>query len=326
MEVVILTGMSGSGKSKVADFLEDMGYFCIDNLPPHLLSGIVYSLTNGKNGTGFGIGKIAFVIDIRSAGFFAGVNKALADLENLNQAYRLIFLDSTNDVLLSRYKQTRRVHPLADGKGIYEAIEEERRRLAPLRSQATDIIDTTNFSVSDLRDYIYKLLSVNTGYDARMTIVIESFGFKYGIPVDCDIVQDVRFIPNPYYDPKLRVLTGLDEAVMENVFYHKVTQEFVERFSGLLKLTLPHYAHEGKVRLTIGIGCTGGRHRSVAIAEELGMRMRETGFKVRVFHRDIDNDPRNITKMEAYWHENSGDDKIDQLNSRLKAEGTSNHE
>lgn len=306
MEIIILTGMSGSGKSQVSNFLEDMGFFCIDNLPPQLLSSILHSLTQGKGGQGFGIERLAFVIDVRSAGFFDGVTQALADLDLMQLPYRLIFLDTTDETLLSRYKQTRRVHPLGGHISTMEAIQEERKRLAPLRQQATEIIDTTNLSVKDLRDYIYRLLTPKDQLDSRMTILVESFGFKYGIPVDCDIVFDVRFIPNPYYDPKLRLLTGLDEDVMQAVFSHEVTQRFVEKTTELLQLTIPYYVKEGKVRLVIGIGCTGGRHRSVALSEEIAMRLRETGHPVNVLHRDMENDPRNVTKVDAYWSKKEG--------------------
>lgn len=301
MEIIILTGMSGSGKSKVSDYLEDMGFFCIDNLPPQLLGSILHSFTEGKDGEGFGVDKLAFVIDIRSAGFFDGISSALADLNNKGLAYRLIFLDSTDETLLSRYKQTRRVHPLAVKGGIGEAIRREREQLEPLRREATDIIDTTNFSLGDLRDYIYRLLEPDGDIDRRMSIIVESFGFKYGIPVDCDIVQDVRFIPNPYYDVRLRVLTGLDKDVVEAVFRHDITCEYVQSLSDMLEKLIPYYVHEGKVRLTIGVGCTGGRHRSVAIAEEIAVRIKGFGYSVRVIHRDIENDPRNITKLDAYW-------------------------
>lgn len=300
MDIIILTGMSGSGKSQVSNYLEDMGFFCVDNLPPHLVGELVRSLTHGKGGSGFGVERMAFVIDVRSAGFFDGMSKALADLDAMELDYRLIFLDSTNEALLSRYKQTRRVHPLANRRGNAYGIQEERERLSPLRRAATDIIDTTNFSLHDLRDYIYKLLNPGD-QDERMSIFIESFGFKYGIPVDSDLVLDVRFIPNPYYNPKLRVLTGLDEEVIADVFSHSITRDFVEKQSDLLQQILPYYVREGKVRLTISVGCTGGRHRSVALAEEFAMRLRQAGYGVTVYHRDRENDPHNITKMKDYW-------------------------
>lgn len=312
MDVIILTGMSGSGKSKVSDYLEDMGYFCIDNLPPQILPSIVHTFLAGQAREGIAIQRLAFVVDIRSSQYFDGFNAALADLERSGVLYRLVFLDSTDEALLSRYKQTRRMHPLANKNGTLSAIQEERRRLQPLRAQATDIIDTTNFSLVDLRDYIYHLLhSQEDPIEQRMSILVESFGFKYGVPVDADLVLDVRFIPNPYYIPALRVLTGRDPEVVSEVFSHEISRQYVEKQTELLLQILPHYVQEGKVRLTIAVGCTGGRHRSVALTEEIAQRLQNASYRVQILHRDMGNDPRNVTKMADYWPQAASDEEME---------------
>lgn len=325
MEIIILTGMSGSGKSKVADYLEDMGYFCVDNLPPRWIPMLVTQFLQDQGlqppqRTAHlsphtdeavhrcpspdqplpSVHKLAFVIDVRSAGFFDGVNQTLSELDQAGLSYRLIFLDSTDEALLSRYKQTRRVHPLAKQGGMLQAIGQERLRLAPLRQAATDLIDTTNFSLADLRDYIYKLLT--PGRETRMTILVESFGFKYGVPVDADLVLDVRFLPNPYYDPQLRGLTGRDEPVANFVLADPLAQQFLRHFQSLIEPLLPAYIREGKVRLTLCVGCTGGRHRSVAMAEQIAKQLSglPEGYVIQIHHRDQAQDPQNLAKQADY--------------------------
>lgn len=290
MEVVILTGMSGAGKSKAVDYLEDLGYFCVDNLPPQLLSNMVRTFLEGRHGEGYGIHRLAFVIDVRSAEFFNGTMAALDELTEIGYSYRVIFLDCSDNVLISRYKQSRRNHPMAEKQGIVQALQEERRLLGPIRSIADQVIDTSNLDLRSLRNYIYDLVKRDGDIDERLSILIESFGFKYGIPQDSDEVLDVRFIPNPYYVKALRPLCGLDKDVAEAVFSYPETLKWLDLRLDLLDFILPFYVREGKVRLTLAVGCTGGRHRSVALAEELAIRLREKGFHVLIKHRDIDKD------------------------------------
>ncbi|MDD2212933.1 MAG: RNase adapter RapZ [Oscillospiraceae bacterium] len=299
MELVILTGMSGAGKSIAVDFLEDLGYFCIDNLPPQLLSNLVRTFTEGQGGEGFGVRKAAFVIDVRSAEFFNGTIQALHELDDEHIPYRIIFLDCQDQVLISRYKQSRRNHPMGEKIGIVQALAEERARLVPLRNMATQVIDTSGLTPRQLRDYLYRQLGDGSGMDERLSVLVESFGFKYGIPADCDEVMDVRFIPNPYYDEKLRPFCGLDQEIREVVLAHPETQTFLAKTMDLLTFVLPYHLREGKVRFTIGVGCTGGRHRSVTLAEEVALRLKTAGYRVLVEHRDIDKDPRYKLSRQA---------------------------
>lgn len=293
MEIIILTGMSGAGKSLAANYLEDMGVFCIDNLPPDLLPELVNSFarSSGSRGPDAQPRRMAFVIDIRGLDLFDGIIPALEQLGQMAVDYRIIFLDATDQVLLNRYRQSRRNHPLAQGRGIVEAIDLERRRLAPLKNLAADVIDTTNLTPADFRDLLYALLSPKDR-EERLTILIQSFGFKYGIPVDCDSIIDVRFIPNPYYIERLRTRSGLDSDVRDYVFSYSETQTFMDMQDKLFEFAIPLYIREGKVRLIIGVGCTGGRHRSVSLAEDLARRLRGYNLRVVVEHRDIDKDPR----------------------------------
>jgi len=294
MEIVILTGMSGAGKSLAANYLEDMGFFCIDNLPPDLVPDLVNSFARSSSlgrSTDVDTNRMAFVIDVRGLDLFDGIIPALDRLTDMQVDYRIIFLDATDQELLSRYKQSRRNHPLAQGRGIVKAIELERQRLAPIKNLAAEVIDTTNLSPGDFRNILYAMLSLSDR-DERMTILIQSFGFKYGIPVDCDSVIDVRFIPNPYYIAELKAMSGLDEAVRDYVLGFEETLKFMEMQEKVFEYAIPFYIREGKVRLTIGVGCTGGRHRSVALAEDLANRLRDNHLRVVVDHRDIEKDPQ----------------------------------
>ena len=290
MEVIILTGMSGSGKSVVADYLEDMGFFCVDNIPPQILANLVRTFMHGQGGEGYGIKQLAFVIDVRSAEFFSGLEEALNELDELEIRCRVIFLDAKDEVLVSRYRQTRRNHPMGSNLPLSKAIAAERMLLAPILERADDYIDSSSFTLPQMRDYIYNLVGKYESIEQRLSILITSFGFKYGIPEDCDLIEDVRFVPNPYYDEELRELSGLDPAVRAKVLDDAVTQGYLQRLLDLLLYLMPHYVKEGKVRLTIGMGCTGGRHRSVAIAKALGERLREANLRVVVVHRDIGRD------------------------------------
>lgn len=290
MDIVILTGMSGAGKSVAADYLEDMGYFCVDNLPPQLLGAMVRTFVDNRNSDGPGLDRLAFVIDVRTASFFQGTITALNELSSNGYGYRVVFLDCSDSVLISRYKQSRRNHPRAEQQTIVQALREERELLEPLKQIADQVIDTSNLDLPTLRNYLYDLLSLDRGRDERLSILVESFGFKYGIPADSDEVYDVRFIPNPYYQDELRPQSGLNEDVRDLVLGYEETQRWLELRMAALEYILPFYIREGKVRFTLAIGCTGGRHRSVALAEELAKRLATIGFDTIVKHRDINND------------------------------------
>jgi RNase adapter protein RapZ len=301
MEVIILTGMSGAGKSLAANYLEDMGFFCIDNLPPDLLPDLVHSYERSSRiipSSEADMNRMAFVIDVRSLELFDGIIPALEKLNQMAINYRIIFLDATDQVLLNRYKQTRRNHPLAQGRGILQAIALERQRLSPIKDLAADVIETSNLSPAELRNMLYAMLSM-TDRDERMTILIQSFGFKYGIPVDCDCVIDVRLIPNPYYIPDLKPLCGMDKPVQDYVLSFDETRTFMDMQEKLFEYAIPYYIREGRVRLTIGVGCTGGRHRSVVLAEDLANRLRDNHLRVVVDHRDLDKDPKKPRNSEA---------------------------
>ncbi|MDD3931296.1 MAG: RNase adapter RapZ [Clostridiaceae bacterium] len=300
MEVIILTGMSGAGKSLAANYLEDMGFFCIDNLPPSLLAELVQSYLKKNNALAPEDrieDRMAFVIDVRSSERFDDIFHALERLNQMKIHYRIIFLDATDQVLINRYKQSRRNHPLAAGRSIVQAIEQERQKLAPIKELAADVIETSVLAPNELRDMLYAMLSTSDR-DERMTILIQSFGFKYGIPVDCDCVIDVRFIPNPYYIPELKALSGLDQPVIDHVMSFQETGTFMKMQEEILEFTIPYYIREGKVRLTIGVGCTGGRHRSVALAEDLANRLRDNHLRVVIDHRDLEKDPRRSARED----------------------------
>lgn len=293
MDIIILTGMSGAGKSQAADFLEDMGYFCIDNIPPMLLPEMVRKFLKGQGGEGYGISKLAFVVDIRSNELLHGFEPAIRELESLGCPYRIVFLEASDQVLINRYRQTRRRHPLSDGIGLSESMIQERSMLEGLRSMATHIIDTSMMAIPALRDEIYNIISEEAG-NKRMSVLLMSFGFKYGIPVDCDNMYDVRFLPNPFYEQDLKMLSGKDAPIEEYLLGFPETKEFIDRQVDILVYTLPYYIREGKARLVVGIGCTGGRHRSVYIAEAFASRIADLGYNASVHHRDIEKDPRYL--------------------------------
>lgn len=310
MEVIILTGMSGAGKSQAANYLEDMGYFCIDNLPPHLLPDLVRSFARGMSGAAgrkTEPARLALVVDVRSSELFDDLIPAIEQLDEMNVSYRIIFLDAAEQELIGRYKQSRRNHPLGRETGIAQAIAMERQKLLPIREKSDDIIDTTNINPIELREMLYAMLG-NKNHDERMTILVQSFGFKYGIPLDCDCVLDVRFIPNPYYDPKLKPLSGLDREVREYVMSFAETRKYMDLQVELFNYIIPFYIREGKVRLTIGIGCTGGRHRSVTLARELARKLGENNLRVVIDHRDLDKDARYKRRYNGDKNESKGID------------------
>jgi UPF0042 nucleotide-binding protein len=290
-EVVVVTGLSGAGRSTALRALEDLGFFCVDNLPTLLVQQAAESCERG------GIGRLALGIDVRVGAFLDGATAALQALVNSGHRLHIVFLDSSDEVLLRRYSSTRRPHPLRDastaGHGrsanaVLDGIRMERERLAPLRALAGSVMDTTRLSVHELRRRIIEQFGPGAGKAARMRTRLLSFGFKYGLPVDADIVLDVRFLENPFFIDELRPQSGLDSPVREFVMARPDTLPFIERALALLEFSLPRYEAEGKSYLTVAVGCTGGRHRSVAIAEHLAKALQaRTGQTFDVVHRDI---------------------------------------
>lgn len=290
MDVIILTGMSGAGKSQAVHVLEDQGYFCIDNLPPLVIPELVRTFLKGQGGEGYAINRLAFVVDIRSNEFLKGFGKAMNELKALECPYRIIFLEANDQVLVSRYRQTRRKHPLSDGISLVEAIAKERSMLRGIRARATHVLDTSMMALSALREELLHIIEAEEV--STMDIHIESFGFKYGLPGDCDISCDVRFLPNPFYDPNLKMLSGKDEAIVKFLESYEETEQYYEKMMDLFLFSIPFYIREGKARLSVGVGCTGGRHRSVYMAERFFEGLKKAGYRVSIHHRDIDKDPR----------------------------------
>ncbi len=280
-EVVVITGMSGAGRTQVAKVLEDLDFFVIDNLPPPLLSKVVELAF----GDGSSVQRLALVADVRGREFFGDLQEAIRTLREGSDV-RVVFLEADDDALVRRFEASRRRHPAADGDGVLGGIRTERRMLSELRGVADLIIDTSDRNVHELRDLVIAHLGDPT--EATLRVKVVSFGFKYGTPRDADLVMDVRFLPNPHWVPELRAHTGLDEPVRSYVFGQPATEPFVEAFENLLDVTVPGYVAEGKRYLTVAIGCTGGKHRSVAIAERIGAHLREsTTAPVGVEHRDL---------------------------------------
>lgn len=287
LKFVIITGLSGAGKTQAIRCFEDMGYFCIDNLPPTLILKFAQlcSQTKGQ------IEKVALVIDIRGRKFFDTLFDNLKLLKEQGFDYEILFLEASNEVLIKRFKESRRVHPLAPVGRIIDGILKERVKLRKLKEQADQIIDTSDFTPYQLKEEIIARFSKGKKYP-KLIITVLSFGFKYGIPMDTDLVFDVRFIPNPYYVDSLRKFSGNDEKIMKYVLKWDVTKKFLAKLEDLLEFLIPHYIKEGKTHLVIGIGCTGGRHRSVAIARKLTDILREKSHSVIVKHRDVYHDER----------------------------------
>jgi UPF0042 nucleotide-binding protein len=279
-DFVVVTGLSGSGKSQAVKVLEDLGYYMLDNLPPALMAtALDVSRKGGKD-------KVAFVIDARSGPLFADAKKELDAMERAGTKVHLLFFDASDDVLLRRYSETRHRHPVAAPGGVQPSIDEERRLLVDLRERADKVIDTTHLSVKDLRDTLFSLYGVGkTG----MLVHVASFGYKYGLPPASDLVFDVRFMENPFYIPELRDLTGSDQPVRDYVLGHPATKEFLGHVVPFLRFALPRYEAEKKARLGVAFGCTGGRHRSVVIADEVARATREFWpGEIEVEHRDVD--------------------------------------
>ena len=280
LEVVVVTGLSGAGRSTAAKCLEDLGYYVVDNLPPGLIAAMVDlgSRTSGE------VTRIAVVVDVRSRAFFADLRTAIGDLDERGYRPRVLFLEASDEVLVRRFENVRRAHPLQGGRRLVDGITAERELLRDLHGDADLVVDTSHLSVHDLRREIEHEFAGESAPALRATVL--SFGFKYGLPLDADLVADVRFLPNPHWIPELRPFTGRDPAVRDYVLTQEGADEFLDVYTRLLRLVGAGYSREGKRYLTLAIGCTGGKHRSVAIAEELAKRLGDDGVQTAVVHRD----------------------------------------
>lgn len=294
MEFLIVTGMSGAGKGQVLKYLEDMGYYCVDNMPPVLLDKFATLCAEG----GF-VEKPAFVIDVRGGKFLEAFMPSLNSLKETGNTYKVLFMEASDETIVRRYKENRRVHPLLENGGyVLDAIDEERQTLQPLKEVADFVIDTSTTTLQELRKKVQDICDASRNVEDIQVNVV-SFGFKYGTPIDCDLVFDVRFIPNPFYIEELKYLAGTDKPVSDYVLSSSETVEFIAKLSDMLDFLLPNYVKEGKSTLSIGIGCTGGRHRSVAIAEEVYRLLQEKNFKTSIKHRDIGKDARGVVRCES---------------------------
>lgn len=283
MNFVIVSGLSGAGKSKAVSFLEDIGYYCVDNLPSSLIPKFAELCMAGSGK----YDKVAVVTDIRGGQTFDGLFDALAELRTMQCDYKILFVEASTETIIKRYKETRRSHPLAGGgASLEEVVALERSALEPVRKLAEYIIDTSALSTAKLRGEIIRLFSTET-VSSTMSVSVISFGFKYGIPIEADLVFDVRFLPNPYYITELRHQTGLDEGVRNFVFGYQQSLDFLSKVEDLIGYLLPHYVEEGKTALVIAIGCTGGHHRSVAITRALTDFIRQKGYNATENHRDM---------------------------------------
>lgn len=282
-DIVIITGLSGSGRTQVMHVFEDMGYFCIDNLP----TGLVLQIANAV-GVGPGAGRhLAVTCDLRSQDLFGDLTHTLAELSEHDLSYKVIFLDAANEVLIRRYSENRRRHPIAqEGETLSDAIVRERKGLEPTRKAADLVIDTSNMKASELRSLIRSEFA-ELSDEQLLEVHVFSFGFKHGMPVEADLLIDVRFLPNPFWDPQMRLLTGNDPLVRDFVLEHPVTQDFLVAWKNLLDVVVPGYTAEGKSRVSIAIGCTGGQHRSVAIANATADYLKAMGYRVAASHRDL---------------------------------------
>jgi UPF0042 nucleotide-binding protein len=284
LDVTIITGMSGAGRSEAANVLEDLGFFVIDNLPPMLVGKVAELATGREKPVRYGL-----VVDVRSGDFLANLGDAIQELQRHGARTRVLFLDAADDVLVRRYEASRRRHPLSDTERVLDGIARERALLEHLKGDADLIVDTSNLNVHELRDRLHELF----GTEARgqgLQVNVVSFGYKHGLPLDVDLVFDCRFLPNPHWVDSLRPHTGLDADVRDYVLQQSATTPFLNELDGLLALTMPGFEEEGKAYLSIGVGCTGGRHRSVVIAEQLAERLRAHDYHATVHHRDVDRD------------------------------------
>ena len=285
VDFVVITGLSGAGRSEAAKVLEDLGYFVIDNLPPSLIGRVGELAVSGRD-----LAKVALVVDARGGAFAADVSELCAALDHLRAksvTLRVLFLEASDEVLVRRFEHTRRRHPVP-ADGVVESIARERELLRELRAGADLVIDTSDLNVHELRRKVLNAFSDESL--GGLLATVSSFGYKYGLPLDADVVLDVRFLPNPHWVDELRPKTGLDPDVRAYVLDQQDTKEFMVRVKDLLSVALPGYVREGKQYLTVAIGCTGGRHRSVVLAEELGAWLRDEGFRVNISHRDLERE------------------------------------
>ena len=282
MNVVIITGMSGAGKTNAADWFEDQGYYCVDNMPPALIKNFI-ELTVFSNKQI----KKAALVDVRGGEFFTDLSMCLDDLEKSDTIdCKVLFIEASDETLIKRYNETRRNHPLSAGSTTREVIEKEREKLAELRQRADFIIDTTNMKVAGFKLEMEKLF-VGMEMESSFAVNITSFGYKHGIPMEADLVFDMRFIPNPYYVPSLKKLTGNNKKVSQYVMRQEISQKFISQLRELINTIVPCYVREGKYHLNIAFGCTGGQHRSVAMANRMAEIFREDGYRVTLGHRDL---------------------------------------
>lgn len=290
LELVIITGMSGAGKTVAVQSFEDLGYYCIDNMPPNLLPTFWELMKeSGK------ITRIALVIDLRTREFFGELQNVIGAMDNTQYiTTKIIFLEANDNALVSRYKETRRSHPLAEGGRLIEGIQKEREILADIRGRSQMIVDTSDLSPRELRAKITAEFAPSSYEPFHVEIV--SFGFKYGAPIDADVMMDVRFLPNPHYIEELRPHTGLDKDVYEYVMKQPETEQFYVRFMSLIKFCLPGYKREGKSSVTIAIGCTGGKHRSVALAKRIGQELENDHYTVNISHRDMNKVKETVNR------------------------------
>jgi len=279
---IIVTGLSGAGKTQAMRSLEDLGFFCVDNLPPTLIPKFAELCAQAASK----INKIALAVDIRGGEFFNTLFEVLSEIDDQGIGYEILFLEASDETLVRRYKESRRRHPLSSHGEVLDVIREERNRLRELRGRANKIIDTSNMAVQQLKEEIASVFADAAG-TSRLHITVISFGFKFGIPLDSDLVIDVRFLPNPHYEPPLRPFSGNDRIVRDFVFASPVTTEFMQKFVDFVEFLIPNYTKEGKTTLMVAIGCTGGRHRSVALANRLGEILNKKDLRVTVRHRDI---------------------------------------
>lgn len=284
LDVTVITGMSGAGRATAANVLEDLGFFVIDNLPPALIGKVAELARGGSSPQRYGFG-----VDVRTGSFVEDLDEALAELRSLGARTRVLFLEASDDALVRRFDASRRPHPLADAERLLEGIQKERALLEELKGRADVVIDTSMLNVHELRDRLVSIFAANSGSTA-LQVDIVSFGFKHGLPLDVDLVFDCRFLPNPHWVDELRPLDGRDQPVREYVLAQDDAKAYLDQLQQLFALTLPAYEREGKSYLSIAVGCTGGRHRSVTIAEQLAVMLTDLGYHPHTRHRDVERD------------------------------------
>ncbi len=284
MEMIIVTGLSGAGKTQAVHCLEDLGYYCVDNIPPMLIMDFMNLVGTARPG----LSKVGFVVDIRGGEFLDSLRECLEELKKAEVDVKIMFLEASDQTLVRRYKESRRSHPLAPDGNIREGIRLEREKLSFARASADYVIDTSSLKTAQLYRHVTKLLQPGTE-EERFIVTIESFGYKFGMPLEADWVLDARFLQNPFYVPSLKHLTGRNQKVRDYVMRSGECGRFAGRVAGQIIELMPSYVREGKYHLHVAIGCTGGRHRSVVTAEELAARLRETGIQVNLMHRELDH-------------------------------------